>query len=305
MTPVIPPPGEHGGDGARLAVTLGIPLGAVLDLSASLNPAAPDVAALVRHHAAAIRRYPDPTHARAALAGAMHVDPDRLLLTNGGAEAIALVAAELPVGSVEAPDFSLYARHLTRIDPHARRWRSNPNNPTGQLAAPDERAAVWDEAFYPLATGRWTRGDPDAVVVGSLTKLFACPGLRAGYVLTAKPTVTRRVAARQAEWAVSSLVCALLPDLLAAADLPTWAAAIAAGRTRLDATLRHAGLHPEPSDANFLLIRRAPGLRDQLARQGVLVRDTTSFGIPDGVRIAVPDAAGFQQLAAALEGWTS
>lgn len=304
MTPEILAPGKHGGHGARLAVALGIPLEEVLDLSASLNPCAPDVAALVRHHAPAIRRYPDPTCAQAVLAEAMHVDPDRLLLTNGGAEAIALVAAEFPVGSVEAPDFSLYARHLTRLDPHARRWRSNPNNPTGQLAAPDELAAVWGEAFYPLATGQWTRGDPDTIIVGSLTKVFACPGLRAGYVLAPNPTVTCRLAARQAEWAVNSLVCALLPDLLAATDLPTWAAAIAVGRARLDATLRHAGLHPDPTDANFLLIRRAPGLRDHLARQAVLVRDTTSFAIPDGVRVAVPGDTGLQQLALALEGWT-
>jgi histidinol-phosphate/aromatic aminotransferase/cobyric acid decarboxylase-like protein len=304
MTPDILASGEHGGDGARLALALGIRLDEVLDLSASLNPCAPDVAALVRHHAPAIRQYPDPTHARAALAAAMHVDPDRLLLTNGGADAIALVAAEFPVGSVEAPDFSLYARHLTRIDPHAPRWRSNPHNPTGQLAAPDELAAVWDEAFYPLATGQWTRGDTDAVVVGSLTKVFACPGLRAGYVLAPTATLTRRLAARQAEWAVNSLVCALLPDLLAATDLPGWAAAITAGRARLECLLGQASLHPEPSDANFLLIRRAPGLRDHLARRAVLVRDTTSFAIPDGVRIAVPDDTGLQRLALALKGWT-
>jgi histidinol-phosphate/aromatic aminotransferase/cobyric acid decarboxylase-like protein len=304
MTPEILAPGEHGGDGARLAVALGIPLDEVLDLSASLNPWAPDVAALVRHHAPAIRQYPNPTHARAVLGDAMHVDPDRLLLTNGGAEAIALVAAEFPIGSVEEPDFSLYARHLTRLNPHAPRWRSNPNNPTGQLAAPDELAAIWDEAFYPLATGRWSRGDPDTIVVGSLTKVFACPGLRAGYVVAPNPTVARRLAARQAHWAVNSLVCALLPDLLAAVDLPTWAAAIAAGRGRLDVLLRQAGLHPEPSDANFLLSRRAPGLRDHLARRGVLVRDTTSFAIPDGVRVAVPDDTDFQRLALALEGWT-
>jgi histidinol-phosphate/aromatic aminotransferase/cobyric acid decarboxylase-like protein len=304
MTPEILAPGAHGGDGARLAVALGIPLDAILDLSASLNPAAPDVAALVRHHASAIRQYPDPTHARAALADAIDVDPDELLLTNGGAEAIALVATEFPIASIEAPEFSLYARHLARLDPHAPRWSSNPNNPTGQLATPDELAAVWDEAFYPLATGQWTRGDTDTIVIGSLTKLFGCPGLRAGYVLSPNPTVTRRLAARQAEWAVNSLVCALLPSLLAAADLPKWAATIAAGRARLDAALRHSGLHPEPSDANFLLIRHAPGLRDHLARQGVLVRDTTSFGIADGVRVAVPDDAGLQRLALALEGWT-
>jgi hypothetical protein len=85
---------------------------------------------------------------------------------------------------VQPPEFSLYARHLQALRREAGRWQSNPNNPTGELAAPDAEAAVWDEAFWSLATGTWTRGDADrgAVVVGSLTKLFACPGLRVGYV---------------------------------------------------------------------------------------------------------------------------
>jgi len=61
-------------------------------------------------------------------------------------------------------------------------------NPTGLLAGQSETAAVWDEAFYALATGSWTRGDvaAGATVVGSLTKLFACPGLRVGYVLASR-----------------------------------------------------------------------------------------------------------------------
>ena len=88
-------------------------------------------------------------------------------------------------GWVDEPEFSLYRRHLGLVAEGVPVRRFNPHNPTGRLAAPDERAAVWDEAFYALATGCWTRGDAQsgAVVIGSLTKLFACPGLRLGYVL--------------------------------------------------------------------------------------------------------------------------
>ena len=42
MSSALPAPGAHGGDGARLAAALGIPVTDVLDLSASLNPLAPD-----------------------------------------------------------------------------------------------------------------------------------------------------------------------------------------------------------------------------------------------------------------------
>lgn len=301
--PTLPPSEAHGGDAPRLARALGVASDAILDLSVSLNPCAPDAAPLVAAAAAAVRHYPDPGPATDALAATIGIDPDRLVLTNGGAEAIALVAAEQPVGRVDDPDFSLYARHLTRVEPHGPRWRSNPHNPTGRLAARDDRAAVWDEAFYPLATGHWTRGDADAVVLGSLTKLFACPGLRLGYVLTPHGALATRLRARQPTWSVNSLAAAVLPELLALADLAAWAGAIRSLRGALEASLRAAGLHPEPSDANYVLVRDAPGLRDHLAARRVLVRDTTSFGLPAGVRVAVPDLAGLDQLRDALERW--
>jgi histidinol-phosphate/aromatic aminotransferase/cobyric acid decarboxylase-like protein len=282
---MIPGAGAHGGDGARVSRALGID---VLDLSQSLNPVAPDVGTLVTRHLDALGRYPDPSEATAALAAAMGVDDARLVLTNGGAEAIALVGAELG-GSVEEPDFSLYPRAS------GPRWRSNPHSPTGRLAAPDESAGVWDEAFYPLATGRWTRSDDDSWVVGSLTKLFACPGLRIGYVLAPTAKAAAAVAARQPAWSVNGIACAVVPELLALADLPRWAAEVAALRADLVAVLDAAGLHPEPSDANWVLVK-APGLRERLAPRGVLVRDCRSFGLPDHVRIAVPGPAGLAQL---------
>ena len=309
-TEVVPPAGPHGGDAAAVAAALGLDPADVLDLSASLNPDAPDVAALASAHLGALRRYPDPTAATEAMAAALATTPDRVLLTNGGAEAIALVAADLGRAAVAGPcEFSLYARHLAQVvdpsaDPSAPRFRSNPHNPTGRLAGPVERAAVWDEAFYPLAAGTWTRGDThddrgDTVVVGSLTKVFACPGLRAGYVV-ARPDRIARLAARQPTWALNGLAAALVPHLLAVADLPAWQAAIARRRAHLAAALPGV----EPSDVNFVLVRTPEGgatARARLARQGVLVRDCTSFGLPGHVRIAVPDEIGLRRLVQAWE----
>jgi histidinol-phosphate/aromatic aminotransferase/cobyric acid decarboxylase-like protein len=299
--PSAPPAVEHGGDGARLAAALGVPAGAVLDLSASLNPVAPDPRPVLARHLDAAMRYPDPEPARRALAASMGVDPEELLLTNGGAEAIALLAAELGPGRVDEPEFSLYRRHLPAIDALGPRWRSNPHNPSGLLAPPPERADVWDEAFWPLATGRWTRGDADggAAIVGSLTKLLACPGLRVGYLFSRDTDLISRTAARQPRWAVNGLACAALAELLEAADLPAWAAAVAGLREELDALLRVHGLAPRPSDANWLLVDGAD-LRTRLAPFGILVRDCSSFGLPGVVRVAVPDADGRRRLDGAL-----
>jgi histidinol-phosphate/aromatic aminotransferase/cobyric acid decarboxylase-like protein len=283
-----------------LAKALGIAPRDVLDLSASLNPVAPDPTPVLAAHLDAIGRYPDPEAATCALAGAIGVLPDRVLLTNGGSEAIALVAAETGPGWVEEPDFSLYRRHLPALDRSGPRWRSNPHNPSGLLAAATETAAVWDEAFWPLATGTWTRGDAGtgAVVLGSLTKLLACPGLRAGYVLAA-PDVIGRLADRQPKWAVNGLVCAALPDLLATVELDAWSTETAHLRQQLVAVLRDHGWAAAPADANWVLVD-APTLRDGLARHGVLVRDCASFGLPGTVRMAVPTVRGLDRLAEGL-----
>jgi histidinol-phosphate/aromatic aminotransferase/cobyric acid decarboxylase-like protein len=292
----VPVPSAHGGDVERIARALGRPVDSMLDLSASLNPFGPDVVAMAASHLGVLRRYPDAAGARRLLAETIGLGPERLLLTNGGSEAISLVAQVLG-GRVDEPEFSLHPRGPDS----APRWRSNPHNPTGRLAAPDERAEVWDEAFYPLATGRWTRGDDAArAVVGSLTKLFGCPGLRLGYVI-ADPELIGRLEARQPHWAVGGLEVALLPELLGAADLAGWAAEIASHRRDLVELLERRGLAPRPSDANFVLCDAPPGFRDKLLAQGIVVRDCTSFGLPTQVRVAVPNHEGIERLSVALD----
>ena len=156
---------------------------------------------------------------------------------------------------------------------------------------------MWDEAFYPLATGQWTAERPSLATVGSLTKLFACPGLRLGYLISDEAEAADDIAPPL--WSVNSLALALLPDLLVAAELDKWARAVAELRTELAAMLQAHGFEPQPSDANWLVIE-APGLRDRLAHHGVVLRDCTSFGMPDHVRIAVPDERGLERLSIAL-----
>lgn len=298
----IPPAGEHGDDARRVAAALRVEPASLLDLATTLNPVAPDIAPLVASAAPAVRWYPDTTTATAVLAAHLGVDPELVVLTNGGSEAIALVAGELGRGRVEAPEFSLYERHLGPSDAAGGRWASNPNNPTGRLAAADATAAVWDEAHYPLATGHWSRGDTGAIRLGSLTKLLACPGLRIGFVVApaAEPGLAARLRARQPAWSVNAIACEVLPALLDLVDLPGWAAQIASRRSDLAAVFRRHGYEPLPSDAPWLLVPRSAGLRDRLAPLGVLVRDCASFGLPDHTRVGVPDERGLERLDTAL-----
>lgn len=287
----VPPSGRHGGDGPAVARALGLEPGSLLDLSQNLNPFAPDVGALAARHLEELRRYPDPAAAGRLLAEAVGADPGRLVLTNGAAEAISLVAEEVGGQVWAEPEFGLHPRGDSGPV-----WRSDPHNPSGHLAGPKDVADVWDEAFYPLATGHWTAGR-DGIVVGSLTKTFACPGLRLGYLVAED---IARFTHRQPQWSVGSLSLALLADLLEAADLPGWAAAVAVARGELVELLVARGFEVQAADAPWVLVR-APGLRGALAPHGVLVRDCTSFGLDGVARVAVPDDAGLERLAAALD----
>lgn len=297
----LPPPGAHGGNVARIAAALGRPVDELLDLSASLNPLAPDTLPVLHRALDEARRYPDDATATAALAEAMEVDRRRLVLTNGGAEAIALVAQDRPVGWADELEFSLYRRHLRTLDPAGPRWRSDPHNPTGALADDHDVADVRDEAFYLLATGRWTRGDEGVTVLGSLTKAWAIPGVRIGYVLAADDEEAERVRALRPRWSVNALACAALPELLDLADPLRWQVGIAGLRAELVWLLSEHDLHADPSDACYVWVPRARGLRDALLAHGVVVRSGASFGHPDAVRIAVPGPDGLDRLATALE----
>ena len=281
-------PGPHGGDARRVAQQLGLDPANVVDLSASLNPFAPDPTDIVSRHLSALHDYPDATAATDVLSDAIGVSRERLILTNGGAEAIALAAAHLGKGSVVEPDFSLYRRHLATVDQHAGRWRSNPASPLGSLAGPAEHAEVWDEAFYPLATGTWTRGDQTSWRLGSLTKLWSCPGLRLGYVIAPNVESAEVIRALQPRWSVNGLALAAMCDFLAVTDLPGWAMSIASLRTSFTGELERLGLQVTPSSANWVLVHDAAHLRVPLARVGVVIRDCRSFGMPTTVRIALP-----------------
>jgi histidinol-phosphate/aromatic aminotransferase/cobyric acid decarboxylase-like protein len=292
-----------------VARALGCQPADLLDLSATLNPFAPAVAELAQAHLDSLSRYPDVEAATEALAEVMGHPAELTVITNGGAEAIALLARYLKRGEVAEPEFSLYRRHLPSLVPGSGRWASNPNNPLGGLLAENETALVLDEAFYPVTTGDWTRGDARSgrYVVGSLTKLFACPGLRIGYSLLPDLESADAIRADQPAWAVGSLAIAVLEKLLLQADIAGWAAKWADLRREMARLLRHYDLEvlaPGGQDgpaAPWLLVASPDDLRSRLAHQRVLVRDCTSFGLPGIFRLAVPGPDGLARLERALD----
>jgi histidinol-phosphate/aromatic aminotransferase/cobyric acid decarboxylase-like protein len=206
-------------------------------------------------------------------------------------------------------------------------WITNPHNPTGQLWSREslvpllERFAlvIVDEAFLPLVPGGeaqsllpWVGRCPGLVVIRSLTKLAAIPGLRLGYAL-ADPERLARWAAWRDPWPVNGLAAAagvaLMADRAWDQRVQGWLAR--EGPWLAGELAQLPGLVPMASAANFLLVRgeRAGqpcslnGLRLALEqRHRILVRDCRSFtGLGESwLRLAVLDRRGNRHLLGAL-----
>jgi len=143
----------------------------------------------------------------------------------------------------------------------------------------------------------------NVVCIRSLTKDHAIPGVRLGYAI-AEPWVVAQIEHGRAAWTTGAAAQAAA---IAAPALTGFVAEsrvrLLAERAELAALLRALGLAPAPSSTGFLVVRtgNATALRDRLlVHHHVLVRDCTSFGLPDHIRLAARSAADRDRLAAAL-----
>ena len=202
----------------------------------------------------------------------------------------------------------------------------NPNNPTGVLMGRDQLAViadviadtggllVVDEAYINLSD---RRADADVIepaarhgstiALRSMTKDYALTALRLGYAVASEAVISQ-LAALQPDWSVNGLAQAA--GLVAIADtayLERARAAVAASRDCVVERLTDLGIRCYPTAANFVLARvgDAADLRDRLARRGLFVRDCTSFGLPDCIRIGLRPVDDCVRLADAIaEVWT-
>jgi threonine-phosphate decarboxylase len=179
-------------------------------------------------------------------------------------------------------------------------WMCNPNNPTSQLWErpsllkwiDDHPRTVFvvDEAFLPFRADEQKQSLvpelsrlSNLVVLRSLTKLYAIPGLRLGYAL-ACPELAQRIRGLQVPWSVNGLAQAVGLRIVAdrrflamtqqwlARELPQFVSRLRACSARIE---------PLPAHANFVLLRLADvdsgWLTRRLAQRGIRVRDASNF----------------------------
>jgi len=200
----------------------------------------------------------------------------------------------------------------------------NPNNPTGQvmnrlaigqLAEAVEQQQGWlivDEAFIDYCQAQsvvsMLRAHPRMLLLRSLTKFYAMPGLRLGYLVGTSKTVDR-LKDCQPPWSVNSLAqefsLAVVQDHTYATKSRIF---MKNERSRLICGLRSlSGLRVYPSAANFVMIELpasacAGEVTDRLASERLLIRDCSALpGLTTQmIRVAVRTAKENRQLVAAL-----
>lgn len=243
----------------------------------------------------------------------------------------ALIRAGLKADYVltrETDDWLVTAETIGRIfqrQPDAV-FLAHPANPTGrlvpegtlaELAEEAHSRRVWlilDEAFIDFTEKGKTllplvEKMPRLIVLRSLTKIFALPGLRLAF-LAAHPEALASLSAQVEPWSLSSPAQSAGHFCLdrQAAYARRSARTVARLRRRLTAELDNQGLgRIFPSEANYVLLKLAQAydhqsVIDHLFQGGILVRDASNFkGLGPGyLRLAVRPEAEIKTLAASL-----
>ena len=194
----------------------------------------------------------------------------------------------------------------------------NPNNPTGVYLDRQEVGAladaakdagsllVVDEAYLSFVEEPWDSLElldrAEVMLVRSMTKDYAQTALRLGYALASEEVVSR-LREYQPDWSVNGLAQkAGVSALEDAAYLPRAREAVFSAKKFLYDELGALGLGVPRSEANFILVKvgDAPKWRSLLLSKGIVVRDCTSFGLPEYVRVGIRSLADCQRLAAAM-----
>ncbi|MCR5674109.1 MAG: aminotransferase class I/II-fold pyridoxal phosphate-dependent enzyme [Lachnospiraceae bacterium] len=254
------------------------------------------------------------------MAAVRAIAPRRVLLFEPGytGYAHALHAANCEICTLtlaEGSGFALTAEALAEMD----RVRpdvvliGDPVNPTGRnqedglLSALIDRAGqigcsvILDESFFLLSdkaareedvAHRLPENGDHLLLLRSLTKVLAMPGIRMGYLISSERRI-REIRAQLPEWnlpvTAEEAICAGCEVLARGAYLSRTRETIRTERAFLSDLLASAGCGVFAGETCFLLFTGPAGLGEALLKKGILIRDCNDFtGLRPGFfRIAV------------------
>ena len=203
----------------------------------------------------------------------------------------------LTLSSEDEYHFSI-SRVLSMVDASTELvFLANPGNPTGIGIDPQQLLSLAkqlgrcrllvDEAFVDFCPERSVLSAvnalPNLLVLRSLTKFYAIPGLRAGYLAGSQADIAQLSAARE-PWTLSNLAIAAARACLTASDYQAQTLLLIPKlREQLKLGLERLGMTVFPGAANFLLCRlpenapRAERIAARLRLDGILIRNCSDF----------------------------
>ena len=176
----------------------------------------------------------------------------------------------------------------------------NPNNPTGQYLVKNEVAeilevaervdalVVLDEAYVDFVKHRFPAHEltsRNMIILRSLTKSFAIPGIRVGYAISAEENV-KAMKKIKVPWSVSVFAQEIAAAVISTKGDTFLAETIDKVERSKDKMENALGVH---TDANFYTydVRNAREAKRELMGNGIRVRDCSSFGLPSHIRFSV------------------
>ncbi len=186
---------------------------------------------------------------------------------------------------------------------------TNPNNPTGTTVpaaavrrfiqkVPKDKIIVLDNAYqeyvddgqdYVTGLDEIQAGG-NVVVLRTFSKVYGLAGLRVGYAL-AKTEIVSILNRVKAPFNVTRIGQVAALASLENDDYKNRSVSLnRANKAKLLAGMRDMGLRVIPSQANFLLFFPKIAVAElnlRLLKEGVIIRPTAGFGIPEGMRVTV------------------
>ena len=283
-----------------------------------------------------VSSYPEPsaTSLEQMIAHECGIKPEEVLVTSGAVDAIYLIAQayrHLGTCKVMTPTFSEY-EDACRVfgykecDDAALCWLCNPNNPTGSVVpvgdvldlAKRYQLLIVDQSYEDYTLEKLLRpadvvDREDIILLHSMTKRYAVPGLRLGYV-TAAPSIIKRLRTQYRPWAINALSLEagkwlVAHQLTAIPNLDEYLDEAQRLRSMLNEI---EGIEAFASMTNFFLCTIAHAtareLKEYLAhKHGILIRDASNFtGLtPHHFRIAAQSPEANDALVEAIKQFTS
>jgi histidinol-phosphate aminotransferase len=306
------------------------------DFSSNANALGPNPIILKTLQTVDPTHYPDPSYTalHQALADYYQIDPDRIAVGAGASELILRLAHWQRSSSVLtfAHTFGEYARaaHLTNskhlkahnqpeflalISQAKLAFICIPNNPTGEIYSPEflhqvETIALQTDTIVIADLAYLALNQTPIAIPSSFWRLHApnkahgMTGIRAGYLIATESLLEFRNYAPS--WVLSVHGEAFLRSTLAPevqAWLQTCCPTLWQWRDRLQKAITQLNRPQQWSHANFGLINvgNATAVTQMLRQQDIRVRDCTSFGLPNWIRISAQNETAQITLVSAIE----